>query len=104
MSTAHARRSDPSTSHLAAVAVGNTTQLQRHILILFEFAHDGLNDEQLIAMYDNAYSLAFPAAESSIRSRRSELGVKGYLVDSGKTRPTKSGNKSIVWKLAGVLW
>ena len=104
MNTAHARNSDPATSHLAAEAVGDTTQLQRHILILFEFAHNGLNDEQLIAMYTNAYSTAFPATESSIRSRRCELGVKGYIVDAGITRPTRTGNKSIVWKLAGVLW
>ena len=104
MSTAHARNTDPATSHAAAEAVGDTTPLQRRLIVLFEFAHDGLNDEQLVMNYKNAYGIAFPSTESSIRSRRSDLVAKGYLIDSGKTRPTLHGNKSIVWKLSGVLW
>ena len=104
MSTAHARNSDPSTSHAAAASIGDTTPLQRRLLVLFDMAHDGLNDEQLIAMYKNAYGTAFPGTDSSIRSRRSDLVVKGHLVDSGKFRPTLHGNKSIVWISAGRLW
>jgi hypothetical protein len=104
MSTAHARNTDPHTSHLAAEAVGDTTPLQRRIMVLFDMAHDGLNDEQLIMNYKNAYGTAFPSTESSIRSRRSDLVAKGYIVDSGRTRPTLHGNKSIVWLSAGRLW
>ena len=104
MSTAHARKSDPITSHLAADAVGDTTPLQRRILTLFEVSHIGLNDEQLIVMYKSAFGHVWPATESSLRSRRNDLVVKGHLRDSGQTRPTATGHKSIVWVDAGRLW
>lgn len=104
MSTAHARSSDPVTSHQAALSIGDTTPLQRRLLTLFDMAQDGLNDEQLIAMYKSSYGTAFPGTDSSIRSRRSDLVMKGHLVDSGKFRPTLHGNKSIVWISAERLW
>lgn len=104
MSTAHARKSDPITSHLAADSIGDTTELQKRILVLLQISHIGLNDEQLIKCYKSAYGITFPASDSSIRSRRSELVIKGYLRDSGYTRPTATGHKSIVWVDAGRLW
>ena len=104
LSTAHARKSDPFTSHLAADSISDTSALQRRILVLFEVSHIGLNDEQLIAMYKSAYGHVSPATDSSLRSRRNDLVVKGHLRDSGQTRPTATGHKSIVWIDAARLW
>jgi hypothetical protein len=103
--SAHARKSDPYTSHLAAAAVVmDTTTLQIRILSVFEYAMNGLTDEELVKNYQRMWGVSFPATDSSIRSRRSELVNKGNVIDTGKTRLTKAGNKSIVWSIEGRMF
>lgn len=57
----------------------------------------GLTDEQINDQYPGfARSNGFPQlAGDSPRKRRMDLGDK--VVDSGRTRPTRSGNDAIVW-------
>ncbi len=72
-----------------------------------------LMDEKLNAWQDRVYRLiwvrgdrgatdeelidALKASPSTIRPRRVELREKGLIVDSGKTRATRSGRKAVVW-------
>jgi len=101
---AHARNSDPQTSRDAANSVDGVTELQGRLLQLFDSASVGYTDEELIRSYASAFGSYFPASESSIRSRRSELVTKGFLRDSEKRRLTKMGGKSTVWMLSGVIF
>jgi hypothetical protein len=42
--------------------------------------------------------VAFPQfSQSTIRPRRVDLVAEGLVVDSGRTRPTPSGKKAVVW-------
>jgi len=97
MNSAHARNSDPITSHKAADSVNNITDLQNRILQLFESAKNGYTDEELVRQYAKDFGSYFPSSDSSIRSRRHELEVKGFLRDSGQKRLTKMGRESVVW-------
>ena len=99
-----ARKSDPYTSHLAAEAVMEYTQLQYLIMSLFEASDTGYTDEELIVAYNRAYGIFKPASDASIRSRRAELRDRGNVSDSGQTRLTRLGHKSIVWVEAGRLF
>ena len=103
-SMAHARKSDPFTSHLAAATIMDATTLQIRIIQCFESTVGGLTDEQLVNVYKAMWGNSFPATESSIRSRRSELHHKGAIVDTGKTRNTHNGHKAIIWEIEGRLF
>ena len=109
MTTAHARNSDPATSHLAAESVKDTSELQRRILYLFGEAENGLIDEDLVRIYAQTFGSRYPATESSLRSRRSDLHHNGRLReaklhDKILTRKTKAGRESTVWILEGRLF
>jgi hypothetical protein len=102
---AHARNTDPQTSHAAAVSVDDLTEKQSCVLAVFNLAShtagaDGLTDEELIEMYYNPALLNVQQSESGIRTRRSELVTKCKIKDSGVRRKTKAGRQSIVWTLA----
>ena len=92
-----ARKSDPYTSHLAAEEVMNYTQVQIFILELFNNAVDGFTDEELVGAYNRTFGIQCPASDASLRSRRAELRDRNQLRDSGHTRMTRLGHKSIVW-------
>ena len=101
---AHARNSDPLTSHKAADSVDGVTELQDRILQLFELANNGFTDEELVRRYIRDFGSFYPASESSIRSRRSELVQRGFLRATEARRLTKMGRESTVWQLAGVIF
>lgn len=103
MASAHARRSDPFTSHAAAASVLDLTATQRYILEAFGNGN-GFTDDELIKYYGSTYGLVHPASDSSIRSRRSELVDMGKVMDTGSTRPTPFGRASTVWHLSGRLF
>ena len=101
--TPRARDSDPQTSHDAAMSVKDTTGLQNRILGIFG-NHNGLTDEELIVEYARLFRAWWPATDSSIRSRRSELVGKGLLQDTGVRRKTVAGRDSTVWDIFGRLF
>ena len=62
-----------------------------------------LTDEELVKVYARTWGNIWPATDSSIRSRRSELVGMGQLLPTNETRKTRAGNRSIVWTRNMVL-
>lgn len=95
---AHARRTDPDTSHSAAASVKNITTAHSQILGVLR-GMGPLTDEQI---YQHMrLDLLAKISESGCRSRRSELVNMAMVRDSGERRLTKAGRKSIVWAING---
>lgn len=102
---ARARKTDPTTSHEAADSVSDISMLQMNLLQIFRVAKKGLTDEELVSKYD---SLKLKkkwksASPQSIRSRRSELVAKGYIIFDGEYGVTGFGRKTRVWRLAHLI-
>lgn len=99
---AHARHTDPGTSHAAAASVKALTEKQRAVLDLFR-RYGPMIDETLIARYSALRQLAEGAppeqSESGIRTRRSELVTRGDLMDTGIKARMTTGRMAIVWGL-----
>lgn len=100
---AHARRSDPVTSHEAAASIPSEKIRISQDAILTVFRRVGpMYDEELQSHYLRLQGIAgLPAqSESGIRTRRKELVDKGRLRDSGrKVTPPGKNRRSIVWEL-----
>ena len=64
------------------------TELQRRVLA-FVADSGGATDEQIID------GTGLPP--STARPRRIELTKRGFIRDSGQTRPTRSGRRAVVW-------
>lgn len=92
---AHARRTDPETSHAAAASVRNIRKSQSNILQVLK-KNGPLSDEELIRHY-RAAGLP-PQSESGIRTRRAELVRLSLVVDSGDKAVTASGRNTILWE------
>ena len=103
MTTAHARNSDPDTSHAAAKSVRDLTGVQQGIVEILNWKP--LTDEQLVIAYENAYiEFEYPeATPQSIRSRRAELVRTGHVEFTGRKEQLKSGRWARVWKLSEQL-
>lgn len=87
---AHQRHS-PISKAAAEAIKPRVGPLHRAILDRLRF-YDGGTDEEL------QQDLDMPA--NTQRPRRRELQVMGLIVDSGKTRATRSGRQAVVWTLA----
>lgn len=98
---AHARTSDPETSHEAAALV-NASEMQQRVLAIYRDHPNGLTDEELVAIYAQRFSTGGRSLESrsSPRKRRSDLANANLLVDSGQRRPLASGRNGVVWRVA----
>lgn len=103
MGGAHARKSDPKTSHDAAARVRGMTTTQYFIMEIFAIS-EGLTDDELIDAYNYSYRLIHPASDASIRSRRSELVTALQLRDTGARRASKYGDPATVWDIYGRLF
>ncbi len=97
-----ARGTDPQTSHDAANSIADVTPLQERILQCFD-TYGAMADEELIRQYKRTYGIHWPAADSSIRSRRKELVDKGKLLPTFSRAMTNAGRQSIVWDREMVL-
>ena len=97
---AHARTTDPWTSHEAAESVKNVTKTQTIILGILTLPQ---TDEQLVesyqAMHRNYPEIVPKASASGIRSRRAELFQRELVVPVGYSF-TESNRKAIVWEAA----
>jgi hypothetical protein len=96
---AHARSTDPQTSHDAAKSVRKITGTQNTILLLLGI--EGMTDVDLVSAYQKM-NLTSPetaprASESGIRSRRAELVARGLVQDSGDRVKLDSGRFATVW-------
>ena len=99
---AHARATDPWTSHSAADSIADVTPLQYRLLQCFDIEM-AMTDEELVNVYARTWGKICPATDSSIRSRRSELVSMGQLLATNETRKTRAGRQSIVWTKNMVL-
>ena len=98
--TAHARTTDPNTSHLAADSITDDVIRLRQRDVMKALRRVGpCHDPVLIdeIMTGDRY---LPQSESGIRTRRKELVDKGLVIDTGATVATDSGRKAKVWGLA----
>lgn len=94
-----ARRTDPGTSHAAAATVRGVTETREHILEVLAYLDQGATDEQIAEVYDQRVRAGAwrPVSPSGLRTRRAELVDLGMVRDSGRTRLTESGRRSVVW-------
>lgn len=93
---AYARKTDPTTSHMAAASVQDITATQEYILKALKRP---ATDVDLVERYNNLKT-APRASESGIRSRRAELVALGLVKDSGARVKLQSGRHAIVWQVA----
>jgi hypothetical protein len=97
---AHARRTDPSTSHAAARSVGNLTKKQLAVHALLR-KNGSMTDEQLVRTYREAVDkkitfngvLLPEQSDSGIRTRRSELAKHEPPLVKVKDVVTRQGNR-----------
>lgn len=89
---AHARRTDPSTSHAAADSVDRIRESQALILGILR-AFGPMTDTEIAERIRPGVM-----SPSGCRTRRSELVTKGKVVDSGERKRLDSGRMSIVWR------
>lgn len=91
---AHARATDPQTSHLAASVV-NIGLGQMLVLEILTKIGEG-TDEQI---YEAATLFGQTISQSGARTRRKELQTAGYVKHSGRFGLTKAGGKSAIWEV-----
>ena len=96
--TAHARSTDPQTSHEAAKSVTDAAMTETHRAIMRLLESRPMNDEQLYQMFVQGAEHDYwnHASMSGVRSRRSELVKRGLVKDCGRSK-TKFGRASIIW-------
>lgn len=100
---AHARRSDPETSHAAAASISQEKLRASQVAVLAIFQRVGaMHDERLLAAYADVTllhgTIGPMQSPSGIRTRRRELVDLGLLRNSGETVTLPSGRRSIVWE------
>lgn len=95
---AHARRTDPQTSHDAAasIAADQLRDSQRAVLDVLRH-HGPIDDHTLEGIYGMLDQLP-PQSVSGLRTRRRELVERGLVADTGERVKLPSGRTAIVWK------
>lgn len=95
---AHARRTDPLSSHEAAARASNRlTDTQDRILVALRMGGPG-TDEQIESRFRKWWP-EFRVSPQSIRSRRSELVKRGLVRPADRRGTTQFGNSSQVWEV-----
>ena len=96
--TAHARHTDPSTSHEAAASLSSDALRKSQYAVLSVLRECGpLDDQRLLTEY--AWSELLPQSDSGLRTRRKELVSQGLVEDSGVKASSLSGRRMIVWQV-----
>jgi len=98
---AHARRTDPATSHEAAASIVSDKIRASQDAVLKILARYGpLTDERIAEVYRlHGESMRLPAqSPSGLRTRRKELVDRGLVVDSGGSARSASGRRVIIWR------
>jgi hypothetical protein len=96
--SAHARKTDLTSSHEAAASISETklSWIKQEILAAFK-TYGQLTDKDLVFIIRK--EVAFEATEQNIRSRRADLTKQGLLQQNGYTK--NIGNrKEALWVLA----
>lgn len=89
---AHARNTDPDTSHEAAESISpRLRELQRKVLMFAYDYPDGFIDPELNRRFDTH--------GSTYRTRRAELVEQGLIRDSGERRTDGGTRRHIIWQI-----
>ena len=92
---AHARRTDPITSHLAAASVQGIRASQRMILGALVRHGPGTDEDIYRWLKDEGHNISLSGA----RTRRSELVRLGIVEDSGEKTALPSRRLAVIWRL-----
>lgn len=99
--TAHARNTDPETSHEAAASVKNLPEIKRNILLIMAGSSEPMMDWEIVRKYyeyTQVHGWAW-AMEQSIRSRRAELVRDGKIEFADEWGESVTGRRSRKWRL-----
>jgi len=101
---AHARNSDPDTSHAAAESVQRVTDTQVAIADLMRHIGRPITDTELATHYATWHAefgeeTVPRSSPSGLRTRRSELVDRKIVQDSGQRELLPSGRHAILWEL-----
>jgi hypothetical protein len=89
---AHARSSDPGTSHAAAASV-RATDLESRVLNAIRNCPKGATSSELESLTK--------LTNQSLTPRFAPMRRKGLIYDSGEKRKGESGRMQIVWRYTG---
>jgi hypothetical protein len=81
------------TSKAAAAAIALSAHSLREAIYTF------LSNRRGQGATDEEIQLALGMHANTQRPRRVELVERGIVVDSGRTRPTRSGRRAVVWTI-----
>lgn len=90
---ATARPADLPTAQAAGRRPSTDSELHQSILRCFADGYSFTDDEVCAVLFPERCA-------GTVIKRCSELRKAGLLVDSGHTRPTRTGSQAIVWRLA----
>ena len=91
---AHARESDPHTSHDAARSLSPDKLRDSQKAVLGHFRKFGpMTDTDLVNIY-----VGSPQSRSGLRTRRNELVDRGLVEDTGARKKLPTGRNAIVWR------
>lgn len=106
--TAHARRTDPITSHEAAATVDTNRSQTAVLTLLHRYMGDYFTQRAVVATYrrvatqqelTNVTDRLPHLSDSRIRSAVRELQRKGHVTHAGYTTPDR-GRRETIWTLA----
>ena len=106
--TAHARRTDPITSHEAAATVDTNRSQAAVLTLLRRYMGDYFTHKAVVATYQRVWTQQqqdphptdLPAlSDSRVRTACNELARKHHLTHAGYTTPTR-GRRESIWTLA----
>jgi hypothetical protein len=97
---AHARTTDPGTSHEAAASLSapRVRKTQLRLLVILATADDPVDDTELAATYTRTWPGEY-VSPSGLRTRRSELVDLGLVEDSGERVRLTSGRRAVLWRI-----
>ena len=106
--TAHARNTDPITSHEAAAAVDTNRSQAAVLTLLHRYMGDYFTHKAVVATYRTVQqnqaatgdpSPLPPLSDSRVRTACNELARKRHLTHVGYTTPAR-GRREAIWQLA----
>ena len=92
--SAHARSTDPQTSHDAAASLSSAESALIRARVLMLLRVQSSTDERLV---DEFARHGWAGSPSGIRTRLSELVEAGHVVATDDRQRTRSGRAAIVW-------
>ena len=92
-------RGEPPTQAHSQTSIAAATQIKKAIGPLHKEILNHLAMCQLGAT-DEEMQIALDMSANTQRPRRRELELTGRVIDSGKTRRTKSGREAVIWRIA----